>query len=99
MTFPYLTSEDVLAVAEYACDDMRVALRDPGLLESAVHRPPASMSGEEAYPDLFDKAAALLRSLAANRPFADGGKRTAWLSLCHVPLVARGALAPGHRRR
>ncbi|MEE1937875.1 type II toxin-antitoxin system death-on-curing family toxin [Streptomyces sp. TRM 70361] len=80
MTFFYLTAEEVLAVAEYACDDMRVAVRDVGLLESAVHRPAAAMFGTEAYPDLFDKAAALLQSLAINHPFVDGNKRTAWLS-------------------
>lgn len=38
------------------------------------------MFGEEAYPDLIDKAAALLQSLTINHPFFDGNKRTAWLS-------------------
>ncbi|MBN3930288.1 type II toxin-antitoxin system death-on-curing family toxin [Streptomyces verrucosisporus] len=80
MTFLYLTAEEVLAVAEHACGDMRVAVRDIGLLESAVHRPSASMFGTEAYADLFDKAAALLQSLAINPPLVDGNKRTAWLS-------------------
>jgi len=59
---------------------MRVAVRDLGLLESAAHRPSASMFGQEAYPDPFDKAAVLLQSLAVNHPFVDGNKRTAWLS-------------------
>lgn len=76
----YLSSEDVLVIAEHACDDMQIVVRDAGLLESAVHRPSASMFGEEAYPDLIDKAAALLQSLTINHPFFDGNKRTAWLS-------------------
>lgn len=80
VTCVYLSSEDVLVIAEHACDDMQIVVRDAGLLESAVHRPSAAMFGEEAYPDLIDKAAALLQSLAINHPFFDGNKRTAWLS-------------------
>ncbi|THA26189.1 type II toxin-antitoxin system death-on-curing family toxin [Streptomyces sp. RKND-216] len=80
MTVFYLTAEEVLVIADHACDDMRVAVRDLGLLESAAARPAASMFGEEAYADLFEKAAALMQSLAVNPPFVDGNKRTAWLS-------------------
>ncbi|PJE94049.1 type II toxin-antitoxin system death-on-curing family toxin [Streptomyces carminius] len=80
MSLLHLTPGEVMTVTEYACDDMRVAVRDIGLLESAVHRPSAAMFGTEAYPDLFDKAAALLQSLAVNHPLVDGNKRTAWLS-------------------
>ncbi|GHE28294.1 type II toxin-antitoxin system death-on-curing family toxin [Streptomyces capitiformicae] len=86
MTYVYLSAEDVLAIAEQAVDDQGVVVRDAGLLESAVHRPSASMFGQEAYTDLFDKAAALLQSLAINRPFIDGNKRTAWVS-CVVFLA------------
>ncbi|MEU2519377.1 type II toxin-antitoxin system death-on-curing family toxin [Streptomyces pseudogriseolus] len=89
MTYVYLTAEDVLAIAEDAVDDQRIAVRDAGLLESAVHRPSASMFGQEAYADLFDKAAALLQSLAVNHPFVDGNKRTAWVS-CVVFLALNG---------
>ncbi|MGW1812652.1 type II toxin-antitoxin system death-on-curing family toxin [Streptomyces sp. NPDC002125] len=80
MTCVYLSSEDILVIAGYACDDMQVVVRDVGLLESAAHRPSAAMFGEEAYPDVIDKAAALLQSLAVNHPLFDGNKRTAWLS-------------------
>ncbi|MCC3653662.1 type II toxin-antitoxin system death-on-curing family toxin [Streptomyces sp. S07_1.15] len=89
MTPIYLTAEDVLVIADCACDDMEVVVRDAGLLESAVHRPSAAMYGEEAYPDIFDKAAALLQSLAVNHPFFDGNKRTAWLS-CATFLAING---------
>jgi len=85
----YLSSEDVLVIAEHACDDMQIVVRDAGLLESAVHRPSAAMFGEEAYPELIDKAAALLQSLAVNHPFFDGNKRTAWLS-CVTFLAMNG---------
>ncbi|MEV7872120.1 type II toxin-antitoxin system death-on-curing family toxin [Streptomyces sp. NPDC088124] len=76
----YLSAEDVLAIADHACDDMQVVVRDAGLLESAVHRPSAAMFGQEAYPDVIEKAAALLQSLTINHPLFDGNKRTAWLS-------------------
>ncbi|MEV7534541.1 type II toxin-antitoxin system death-on-curing family toxin [Streptomyces hydrogenans] len=89
MTCVYLSAEDVLVIAGYAVDDQVVVVRDAGLLESAVHRPSAAMFGEEAYPDLVDKAAALLQSLAVNRPFVDGNKRTAWLS-CVTFLAMNG---------
>nr|WP_203687533.1 type II toxin-antitoxin system death-on-curing family toxin [Streptomyces sp. SID14515] len=85
----YLSSEDILVIAEHACDDMQVVVRDAGLLESATHRPSAAMFGEEAYPDLIDKAAALLQSLAVNHPLFDGNKRTAWLS-CVTFLAMNG---------
>ncbi|WP_330290625.1 type II toxin-antitoxin system death-on-curing family toxin [Streptomyces sp. NBC_00576] len=86
MTYIYLSAEDVLDIAGLAVDDQQVVVRDAGLLESAVHRPSASMFGQEAYSDLFDKAAALLQSLAINHPFVDGNKRTAWTS-CVVFLA------------
>ncbi|ALU94099.1 MULTISPECIES: type II toxin-antitoxin system death-on-curing family toxin [Streptomyces] len=89
MSCVYLSSEDILVIAGYACDDMQIVVRDVGLLESAAHRPSAAMFGEEAYPDLIDKAAALLQSLAVNHPLFDGNKRTAWLS-CVTFLAMNG---------
>jgi death-on-curing protein len=52
-------------------------LRDLGLLESAVARPQATFDGEDLYPDLWSKAAALMQSLLLNHPFVDGNKRVA----------------------
>ncbi|WP_405582115.1 type II toxin-antitoxin system death-on-curing family toxin [Streptomyces sp. NBC_01190] len=53
-------------------------VRDRGLLESALARPRASVFGEDAYPDLWLKAAALMESLARNHALVDGNKRIAW---------------------
>lgn len=50
-------------------------VRDEGLLFSALARPAASLFGQEAYPDLFDKAAALISSLAQNHSLFDGNRR------------------------
>lgn len=75
MTF-YLTTDDVEMInAHWIGPDK---LRDFGLLESAVLRPQATTFGEDAYPSIHEKAAALLHSLARNHPFLDGNKRTAW---------------------
>ena len=52
-----------------------LALRNEGLLESAVHRPQASFGGHDLYPDLFSKTAALGHSIVHNHPFIDGNKR------------------------
>ena len=50
-------------------------LRDLGLLESALAQPRMTMGGEDLYPDLSSKAAALGYSLIKNHPFVDGNKR------------------------
>ncbi len=70
----YLTLEDVLGLVN-ALDAGPV--RDLGLLDSACHRPQAGLFGEEAYPSLAGKAAALMHSLACNRALVDGNKRLA----------------------
>ncbi|MGF1431155.1 type II toxin-antitoxin system death-on-curing family toxin [Kitasatospora sp. LaBMicrA B282] len=75
----YLTVREVLDLAEFACQGQSVGVRDLGLLDSAVHRPRSEMFGIEAYTSLWEKAAALLQSLAINHPFVDGNKRTAWM--------------------
>lgn len=51
-------------------------IRDLGLLQSALARPQASFGGEDLYPTIIDKAAALFHSLIFNHPFVDGNKRT-----------------------
>ncbi|MFD4403315.1 type II toxin-antitoxin system death-on-curing family toxin [Nocardia sp. NPDC058499] len=53
-------------------------VRDYGLLESALARPQASVFGQDAYPDLWQKAAALMESIARNHAMIDGNKRLAW---------------------
>jgi death-on-curing protein len=75
----YLTTEQALRIARHAVGGP-VEVRDLGLLDAAVHRPRASVLGQDAYPDVFTKAAALLHSLARNHPLVDGNKRLAWLA-------------------
>ncbi len=70
----YLDLDDILALTTRA----HFAVADYGLVESALARPQASVFGEDAYPTIHEKAAALLQSLATNHALADGNKRTAW---------------------
>ena len=55
-------------------------IRDAGLLGSAAARPRTMVLGEDAYPDLWTKAAALLQSIVKSHPLVDGNKRLGWLA-------------------
>lgn len=77
MTVRYPAVEDVLALARRIGEPRP---RYVGLVASAVARPQSSVFGEDAYPDLHTKAAALQHSLARDHAFVDGNKRVAWLS-------------------
>lgn len=70
----YLDLDDLAAAAVVAIGG-RPEVRDWGLLESALARPKASVFGEDAYPGLNAKAAALLHSVVTNRALVDGNKR------------------------
>ena len=50
-------------------------VRDLGALESAIAQPRMSFGGEDLYPSVAEKAAALCFSLVKNHPFVDGNKR------------------------
>ncbi len=75
----YLTAQQVLFIHArmIATTGGEHGVRDVGLLASAVARPQATFDKTDLYPDLFQKAAALMASLAQNHPFVDGNKRTA----------------------
>jgi death-on-curing protein len=73
----YLTLEDVLGLVNALGAG---PVRDLGLLDSACHRPQAGFFGQEAYPTLAAKAAALMHSLAGNHALVDGNKRLALLA-------------------
>lgn len=74
----YLTAEQVLFIHYRLVSETggEHGVRDLGLLESAVARPQATFDRQELYPDIFEKAAALMESLINNHPFMDGNKRT-----------------------
>ena len=91
--FEYLDREDVLTAGSIAFGS-ELKVRDYGLLDAAVARPQATVFGVDAYPDVWDKAAALLQSLARNHALVDGNKRTAWASAWTFLHINGDELAP-----
>jgi death-on-curing protein len=75
----YLDVEDLVDLARLLLGDPP-PIRDMGLLGSAAARPQTTVFGEDAYPDLWTKAASLLQFLVKNHPLIDGNKRLGWLS-------------------
>jgi death-on-curing protein len=73
----YLSLED--ALQQIAISGFYV--KDAGLLDSALARPQTSVFGEDAYPTLELKAAAMTHSVIKNHPMVDGNKRTSWFLL------------------
>lgn len=78
----YISLDEVLAIH----DDMieryggSFGIRDLGLIQSAIARPQSTFGGEDLYPTIIAKAAALFHSLIFNHAFTDGNKRTSLVS-------------------
>ena len=87
----YLTLGEVLALHRRILAESggRPGLRDLGAIASALTQPKVSVGGEDAYPSLIDKAAALGYSLIRNHGFIDGNKRIAHAAM-EVFLVMNG---------
>lgn len=79
----YLAVEEVLRLRRsvVAQSGGSHGLRDAGALESATAQPRVSFGGEDLYPSIVEKAAALGFSLVANHPFVDGNKRIGHLAM------------------
>lgn len=74
----YLNTDDLLVLVEELGG---LQVRDFGLLDSAAHRPQATVFGDDAYPDLHTKAAVLLESIVRNHALVDGNKRLSWVAV------------------
>lgn len=74
----YLTLAEVLEIYRRVMEQSggMPGIRDIGALESAIAQPRMSFAGEDLYPTIVEKAAALGYSIIQNHPFADGNKRT-----------------------
>jgi death-on-curing protein len=75
----HLDLEDLLAAA-HAALGRPAEVRDAGILQAVIARTRASVYGEDAYPDLDAKAAALLHSIVAGHALLDGNKRLGWVA-------------------
>lgn len=79
MSFRYPTTGQIVALnAEVGGPGAGV--RDMRGVESAVERPQQTFDGNDLYPSIWDKAAAILHSLCSGQHFLDGNKRTAWVA-------------------
>ncbi|ACJ33977.1 type II toxin-antitoxin system death-on-curing family toxin [Anoxybacillus flavithermus] len=81
----YVTVEEIIAmnlfiIEKYSPCEIKGG-KEQSLLESAVYRPQQSVFGEDAYPTIFEKAAALFESLAKKHCFHNANKRTAFVAL------------------
>lgn len=79
----YLDLEDAL----YVIQRLGFYVKDVGLLNSALARPKTTVFGEDAYPSLSLKAAALAHSIAKNHALVDGNKRTTWALMVSFLIV------------
>jgi death-on-curing protein len=75
----YLDVDDLIDLARLLLGDPP-PIRDVGLLGSAAARPQTTVFGQDAYPDIWLKAAALLHSIVKNHALIDGNKRLGWLA-------------------
>lgn len=74
----YFDTEDLLELASVlGVKDVR----DIGLLDSAANRPTSVVFGNESYPTMALKGAALIESIIGNHPLIDGNKRLGWAAL------------------
>jgi len=88
----FLTVEGVLELHRRVVEQSGGArgVRDRGALESSVAQPRMAFGGEDLYPDLAAKAAALGFLLVGNHPFVDGNKRIGHAAM-ETFLVLNGA--------
>ncbi len=73
----YLSLSEILSLYRRIMRDSggTVGVRDWGLLNAALIQPRMRIAGEELYPGVVEKAAALGFALIMNHPMVDGNKR------------------------
>ncbi|CAM3960183.1 type II toxin-antitoxin system death-on-curing family toxin [Geobacillus sp. FSL K6-0789] len=81
----FLTEKEIiflnaLLIEKYTPEEQK-GVKFPELLNSAVNRPKQSAFGQDAYPTLWLKAAALYASLCQNHPFHNANKRTGFAAM------------------
>jgi death-on-curing protein len=89
----YLDLDDVIDLARRLLGGPP-PIRDVGLLGAAIARPQTTVGGEDAYPTVWLKAAALLQSVVNNHALVDGNKRLGWIATA-VFLEINGSSVAG----
>lgn len=90
----YLTTYDLLVIHQALIERFggMPGITEAGFLrlETAAAAPRQSAFGEDIYPELPDKAAALAHAIMRNHPFSDGNKRVAVAAL-DIMVTQNGA--------
>jgi death-on-curing protein len=85
MTIHYLTVNEIIMInineIKERSPGEQIGILNNSLLESAVYRPQQSAFGEDAYPTIMEKSAAIFESLGQNHAFQNANKRTAFISM------------------
>ena len=71
---------NAMLIKRYSPEE-QMGVKDTALLDSAINRPKQSAFGDEAYPTIWLKAAALYSSIAQNHAFHNANKRTAFAAM------------------
>lgn len=90
-TTDHLSPAELLLVAREAFGGEPL-VRDHGLVAGASARTSMTVFGDDAYPGMWEKAAALMHSIARDHALVDGNKRTAWVA-ARVFLALNGVPA------
>ncbi len=87
----YISLDEVLAIHDDIIERYggSFGIRDLGLIQSAIARPQSTFGGEDLYPTIIAKAAALFHSLIFNHAFTDGNKRTSLVSTARFLYLNR----------
>lgn len=83
-----ITLKEVEAIHQVLIENFGGAagIRDLNGLESALARPFQQFDGNDLYPTILLKAAAIVQSILINHPFVDGNKRTGYTLLRYFLL-------------
>ncbi len=79
----YISADDIVTIHDAVINEIggSFGIREPGLLMSIAEKPKANFNGQELYPDIFIKAAALYEGLCNYHVFIDGNKRTSAIAM------------------
>jgi len=85
----YLEAADIAAIHDQIVDATggSLGIREPELLESIANKSQSSFGGQELYPTVFAKAAALYEALCNYHVFIDGNKRTSAIAMYRFLVI------------
>ena len=87
----YISMDEVLVLHQHIIETSggSIGLLNRSGLESAVEQPRMTFDGQDLYPTVVEKAAALCFSLIQNHPFIDGNKRVGHAAM-EASLILNG---------